>query len=103
MCCVWQADPDLARLVGEAPEAYAAAGGADGARPADATPRAPAPPARDLLSASPYEEELSEAEELVLTPYQQQKAGLNVPLVPAAVGVALRGGAQRGREASADP
>jgi hypothetical protein len=60
-----QADPELARLVGEAPEAYAAAG--DAARAADATPRAPPPPSRDLLSASPYEEELSEAEELVRT------------------------------------
>ena len=64
-CFLRQADPDLARLVGEAPEAYAAAGGADGVRPVDATPRAPPPPTRDLLSASPYEEELSEAEELV--------------------------------------
>jgi len=58
-----QADPELSRLVGEAPEAYAAAG--DAVRAADATPRAPPPPSRDLLSASPYEEELSEAEELV--------------------------------------
>ncbi|KAK9834194.1 hypothetical protein WJX81_007569 [Elliptochloris bilobata] len=61
-----KAEPDLARLVGEEPEAYASAGGADGGRAADATPRAPPPPTRDLLSASPYEEELSEAEELRL-------------------------------------
>jgi len=60
-----QADPELARLVGEAPEAYAVAGAGDVGRTVDATPRAALPPTRDLLSASPYEEELSEAEELV--------------------------------------
>jgi len=46
-------------------------------RAADATPRAPPPPSRDLLSASPYEEELSEAEELVRASQPRQ---LFIPL-----------------------